>query len=217
MLPPRDRLTICFAHVAYQLQERFLARQTGIASFQLRSAAELQSRIGEADVLLVSGLWRNDLLDGAGRLAFIQSISAGTDQYPALAQGTRHPAGRAQGTNERAVAEACHGADLALTRRLPEARDHQARRHWRGMISDIGAARRGWAARPSSSSDWAASAGGWPGSPRPSIFACWASGGIRRPGATAPMRWRARPPAALLPEARYRRPHPARSPRRPRA
>ena len=40
MLPPKDRLTICFAHVAYQLQERFLARQTGIASFQLRSAAE---------------------------------------------------------------------------------------------------------------------------------------------------------------------------------
>src|SRR5258707_1667784 len=82
MLPPKDRLTICFAHVAYQLQERFLARQTGIAGLQLRSAAELEGRIGEADVLLVSGLWRNELLDRAGRLAFIQSISAGTDQYP---------------------------------------------------------------------------------------------------------------------------------------
>ena len=139
MLPPRDRLTICFAHVAYQLQERFLARQTGIASFQLRSAAELQSRIGEADVLLASGLWRNDLLDKAGRLAFIQSISAGTDQYPrAVLRERGIRLASAQGTNERAVAEHAMALILALTRRLPEARDHQARRHWRGMISDIG-------------------------------------------------------------------------------
>jgi phosphoglycerate dehydrogenase-like enzyme len=139
MLPPKDRLTICFAHVAYQLQERFLARQTGIASFQLRSAAELENRIGEADVLLVSGLWRNELLDKAGRLAFIQSISAGTDQYPrALLRERGIRLASAQGTNERAVAEHAMALILALTRRLPEARDHQARRHWRGMISDIG-------------------------------------------------------------------------------
>ena len=25
MFPPKDQLTICFAHVAYQLQQRFLA------------------------------------------------------------------------------------------------------------------------------------------------------------------------------------------------
>ncbi len=28
MLPSKDRLTICFAHVAYRLRERFLARPT---------------------------------------------------------------------------------------------------------------------------------------------------------------------------------------------
>jgi len=44
MLPPRDRLTVCFAHVAYQLRERFLERKTGISSFQLRSGDELQRR-----------------------------------------------------------------------------------------------------------------------------------------------------------------------------
>ena len=139
MLPPKDRLTICFAHVAYQLQERFLARRTGIASFQLRSAAELESRIGEADVLLVSGLWRSELLEKAGRLRFIQSISAGTDQYarPLLKErGIRLASG--QGANERAVAEHAMALILALTRRLPEARDNQSRRHWRGMIGDIG-------------------------------------------------------------------------------
>ena len=37
MLPSKDTLTICFAHVAYQLQERFAARNTGIHSFAARS------------------------------------------------------------------------------------------------------------------------------------------------------------------------------------
>ncbi len=139
MFPPKDRLTICFAHVAYQLQERFLARQTGIASFQPRTAAEVDRRIGEADVLLVSGLWRNELLEKAGRLRFIQSISAGTDQYSrALLKERGIRLASAQGTNERAVAEHAMALILALTRRLPEARDHQSRRNWRGMISDIG-------------------------------------------------------------------------------
>jgi Phosphoglycerate dehydrogenase and related dehydrogenases len=155
MLPPKDRLTICFAHVAYQLQERsWRARRGSRASSA--SASEFESRIGEADVLLVSGLWRNELLEKAGRLRFIQSISAGTDQYPrALLKARGIRLASAQGTNARAVAEHAMALILALTRRLPEARDHQARRHWRGMISDIGGRRRSWAARRSSSSDWA--------------------------------------------------------------
>lgn len=139
MLPPREKLTICFAHAAYRLQDRFLARNTGLASFELRTLPELERRIGEADVLVVSGLWRNDLLARADRLRFIQSISAGTDQYdkPLLKQrGIRLAS--AQGANERAVAEHAMALILALARRLPEARDNQARRHWRGMIGDIG-------------------------------------------------------------------------------
>ena len=36
MLPPSDKLSICFAHVAYRLQERFAALDTGIASFAVR-------------------------------------------------------------------------------------------------------------------------------------------------------------------------------------
>ena len=42
MLPDRDRLTICFAHVAYQLHERFAALGTGIASFGVRDAETLE-------------------------------------------------------------------------------------------------------------------------------------------------------------------------------
>src|SRR5437870_4415336 len=106
MLPPKDKLTICFAHVAYRLHQRFLALDTGIDSFEVRDAGTLERRIGEADVLVISGLWRNDLLGRAKRLRFIQSIGAGTDQFPreALAQrGVRLASAR--GVNARAVAE----------------------------------------------------------------------------------------------------------------
>lgn len=138
MLPTRDRLTICFAHIAYRLRERFLERDLGIASFQVSSLDELERRIGEADVLAVSGLWRDALLQHAPKLRFIQSVSAGVDQFGAGALESRGiRLASAQGANERAVAEHAMALILALTRRLPEARDNQVRRHWRGMARSI--------------------------------------------------------------------------------
>jgi D-2-hydroxyacid dehydrogenase (NADP+) len=137
--PPKDALTICFAHAAYRLAERFALRESGVRHFEVRSMDELGARIGEADVLVVSGFWRNELAARAKRLRFIQSISAGTDQYARdvlRARGIRLAS--AQGVNERAVAEHAMALILALARRLPEARDHQLKRHWRGMIADIG-------------------------------------------------------------------------------
>src|SRR5688500_17506949 len=80
-LPSRDDLTICFAHSAYRLAERFALRVSGLRSFEVSTPGDLQARIGEAHVLVVSGLWRNDLLAAAPHLTFIQSVSAGTDQY----------------------------------------------------------------------------------------------------------------------------------------
>src|SRR5579862_9106834 len=139
MIPAKDKLTICFAHVAYRLDERFRARGSGIASIEVRDAATLAARIGEADVLVISGLWQNGLLESAARLRYIQSIGAGTDQFPrdALAQrGIRLASAR--GVNYRAVSEHAMALLLALARRLPEARDNQAKRHWRGMIGDLG-------------------------------------------------------------------------------
>jgi phosphoglycerate dehydrogenase-like enzyme len=138
MLPPKERLTICFAHVAYQLQQRFAVRRSGVASFEVRDRGELDRRIGEADVLVVSGLWQDGLLAKAGKLAYIQSIGAGTDQFPRerLAErGIRLAS--AQGVNARAVAEHAMALILALARKLPQARDHQAKKVWRGMIGDI--------------------------------------------------------------------------------
>jgi phosphoglycerate dehydrogenase-like enzyme len=138
MLPPNDKLTICFAHVAYQLHERFSAIETGINSFGVRDLGILENRVGEADVLVISGLWHDGLLDRASKLRFIQAIGAGTDQFPLeelKKRGIRLASAR--GVNYRAVAEHAMALILALSRRLPEARDNQANHVWRGMIADL--------------------------------------------------------------------------------
>lgn len=138
MLPSSDRLTVCFAHAAYQMQARFEARKSGIGCFQVRDRDALAARIGEADIVCVSMMWDNALIVHAPKLRFIQSISAGIDQYdrPALAAaGVRLTS--AAGVNANAVAEHAMALMLAIARRLPEARDNQHAHLWRGMISDI--------------------------------------------------------------------------------
>jgi D-2-hydroxyacid dehydrogenase (NADP+) len=137
MLPPTDKLTILFAHAAYQMADRFAARQTGIKHVQVRNFEDLAARIGEADVVCVSMLWNNTLLLQAPKLAFIQSISAGTDQYDRaalMARGVRLAS--AAGVNANAVAEHAMALILALQRQLHTGRDHQRVQHWRPMISN---------------------------------------------------------------------------------
>jgi phosphoglycerate dehydrogenase-like enzyme len=86
---------------------------------------------------VLSGLWQNLLLDHAKRLRFIQSIGAGTDQFPREELPKRRiRLASARGVNARAVAEHAMALMLALSRRLPEARDNQSRRIWRGMIGN---------------------------------------------------------------------------------
>ncbi|MCX7364375.1 MAG: D-2-hydroxyacid dehydrogenase [Alphaproteobacteria bacterium] len=138
MFPSKDKTTICFAHQAYGMQDRFAVRNTGIASFQVWNYADLQKRVGEADVVVASGMWKNDIIPLAGKLKFIQSISAGMDQYSKEqlgAKGVRLCSG--SGVNARAVAEHAIALMLAIARRLPEARDNQHKKFWRGMIGDL--------------------------------------------------------------------------------
>jgi phosphoglycerate dehydrogenase-like enzyme len=138
MLPPNDELNICFAHVAYRLDERFSALATGINSFEVRDPETLERRVGEAEVLVISGLWQDGLLNRAKKLRFIQAIGAGTDQFPREELAKRRiRLASARGVNYRAVAEHAMALILALSRRLPEARDNQAQRIWRGMIGDL--------------------------------------------------------------------------------
>ena len=149
LLPAPDDLTICFAHVAYQLELTFARRQTNlrlcasseqrrIKHFQVWTPAELAARLQEADVLLISGFWQNDLLDIAPRLRFIQTIGAGYEQFDldALRQrGIR--LANASGVNRNAVSEHAMAMILALTRHIHTGRDHQQRHLWRGMIGDL--------------------------------------------------------------------------------
>lgn len=137
-LPSRTEITICCAHAAYGIQACLAVHEPGLRSFAVTAKDALRQRIGEADVLVVSGLWSNDLLDAAPKLKFIQSIGAGTDQFDrALLRGRGVRLASAQGVNERAVSQHAMALILAIARRLPEARDNQAKRFWRGMISDL--------------------------------------------------------------------------------
>ncbi|MCC7273665.1 MAG: D-2-hydroxyacid dehydrogenase [Alphaproteobacteria bacterium] len=136
-IPPRDRIDILLAHAAYRMGETFAARNTGLRFREVRNLDALKEAMPTADVLVVSGLWRNELLDIAPRLRFVQSIGAGTDQYPrdALkAKGVRLAS--AQGVNERSVSEHALALILTFTRQLHLARDNQAARTWRPMITD---------------------------------------------------------------------------------
>ncbi|HVQ76118.1 MAG TPA: D-2-hydroxyacid dehydrogenase [Candidatus Binatia bacterium] len=138
--PTPDELNVCFAHVAYQMAARFAARGTGIRHAQAWNRDELLAALPHADVLVVSGLWRNDLLDRAPRLRFVQSIGAGYNQFDldALrARGIRLAS--ASGVNRVAVSEHAIALMLGLARQLHTGRDHQRRHHWRQMIGDLAA------------------------------------------------------------------------------
>ncbi|MBE9604807.1 D-2-hydroxyacid dehydrogenase [Acetobacteraceae bacterium H6797] len=138
MLPPKEKLKICFAHVAYHFAERFALRNSGYDAVQAWSKAELEAIQDQVDVLVVSGLWENELAASMPKLRYIQSISAGVDRYdPKVLSVNGIRLASASGANARAVSEHAMSLILALARRLPEARDNQTKRHWRGMIGDL--------------------------------------------------------------------------------
>lgn len=137
LIPPRDKITVLFGHVAYQFAEPFEARKTGIKYMIARTPDEVRARIPDVDVGVFSFFWKNELADIAPRLKLLQSISAGTDQYdkPMLkARGVRLAS--AQGVNANAVAEHAIATVLALSRQLHLLRDAQARKFWRPMQGD---------------------------------------------------------------------------------
>src|ERR1700686_4843321 len=99
MFPSKNVLTICFAHPAYQMKASFDALGTGVDCFEVRDRAAFERRAPEADVIVASGMWHNDLLPLATKLRFIQSIGSGTDQFDKAAVAARgiRPAGGAGG------------------------------------------------------------------------------------------------------------------------
>ncbi len=136
--PGRDATHVLFAHVAYRLGDELAARGLSLRFTEVRSYDALKQALPSADALVVSGLWRDELIDHGVRLRFIQSIGAGTDQFPRDKLAARGILlASAQGVNERAVAEHAMALILALARQLHLARDNQQAKVWRGMISAV--------------------------------------------------------------------------------
>ena len=130
-------LTIGVCHPAYQIAPVLAARLPEATVFQERSADAIAPRMPDLDVLVISGAWRDDLLDGAEKLQWIQAIGVGYNQFPLTELQRRSiRLTNAVGVNANAVSEHAMALVLALSRRLPEARDNQHRKHWRPMISD---------------------------------------------------------------------------------
>ncbi len=136
--PATSDLTIGFAHHAYQLKERFDGRGTGVGHFQVYNPDQLNQRIADMDVLVVSGLWNDALLDNAPKLRWIQSVGTGFDQFPLdqLKERGIHLS-RAFGVMREAVAEQALACMLSLARHMHYLRDYQRQNDWRAYISDI--------------------------------------------------------------------------------
>ncbi|MBT3373794.1 MAG: D-2-hydroxyacid dehydrogenase [Rhodospirillaceae bacterium] len=131
-------ITIHFAHPAYQLSTLFDLRQTGIKHFQTWTHDDLRARIGEGDVLVISGYWKNELLPDADKLRFAQVCGAGYDMFDldaVRAKGVR--LAHASGINVNGVSDHAMALLLALTRQIHTGRDNQRKGIWRGMISDL--------------------------------------------------------------------------------
>ena len=137
-LPPKNELVIHFAHSAYRLAECLDARNTGIRCFQTWTPEETAGRMGEAQIVSMSGFWQNSFLDAPGALQYVQVCAAGYDQFD---QSRLSESGvllaNGSGVNMKAVSDHALALMLGLMRQIHVARDNQRNHHWRGMISDL--------------------------------------------------------------------------------
>jgi len=132
--PPPEDLTIQFAHSAYDFVDEFASRQTGIRHFQTFTREDTVARMGETDVLVLSGFWKNNWLEHDNRLKYVQAISAGYDYFDTSGLKARSIVlCNAGGVNSNAVSEHAFALLLGLTRRIHIARDDQNKHYWRGM------------------------------------------------------------------------------------
>lgn len=132
--PDRRDLTILCAHPAYKVAQTLARRAPDLRVLSATTADEARAHLPHADVVCVSGLWRDDWLARAPKLRFVQSISAGVDQFGKAAfEAACVRLASAQGANATAVAQHALALILALSRRLHLARDLQARADWIGM------------------------------------------------------------------------------------
>ncbi|NVN09554.1 D-2-hydroxyacid dehydrogenase [Nguyenibacter vanlangensis] len=123
---------VCVAHAHYDLKGEMERRPNPPPCVQVNNLADLEQVAADAEVLVVSMLWKNHILDWAPKLKLVQSVSAGVDHYDhALFRERGVHLCSARGVNANAVSDHALGLLLNLSRRLFEARDDQRNAYWR--------------------------------------------------------------------------------------
>lgn len=129
--------TVTLAHAVYDLEGEIGRQGVRCHVGTARDRGAMLPLLGDTEILVVSGLWRNDIPNLAPRLRLVQSVSAGTDQYDrALLRHRSIRLASAQGANANAVSDHAMALLLALTRRIHLARDDQHHARWTGMVGD---------------------------------------------------------------------------------
>ena len=127
-----EKPQICVAHAHYDLKAEIEKRGLSLPCEQVNNLESFKKIAANAEILVVSMLWKNHILDWAPNLKLVQSVSAGVDHY---AHDMFRERGvhlcSAQGVNANAVSDHALGLLLSLSRRLYEARDDQKKTFWR--------------------------------------------------------------------------------------
>ena len=132
-----DDIFVLFAHANYQLDIGFKKLNPQQKSFQVYNYDDLMANIEKANVLVISGLWQNELIEHAKNLKYIQLTGVGYDGYDLnRLKENNIKLCNAVGLNRIVVAEHTISLILSLSRFLHIARDNQLKKYWAPFISD---------------------------------------------------------------------------------
>ena len=132
-----DDIFVLFAHANYQLDIGFKKLNPQQKSFQVYNYDDLMANIEKANVLVISGLWQNELIEHAKNLKYIQLTGVGYDGYDLnKLKENKIKLCNAVGLNRIVVAEHTISLILSLSRFLHIARDNQLKKYWAPFISD---------------------------------------------------------------------------------
>ena len=134
----KEELIVHFAHPAYQFGSCLELRGVPLNFIETRTQEETSARIGEGNVLVITGFWDNAYIEKGANLRFIQACGAGYNQFDIDAMASKGLRfANASGVNVNAVSDHAIALMLGLVRKIHLARDNQHAKYWRGMISEI--------------------------------------------------------------------------------
>ena len=118
--------TIAFVHALRDFEPEARRQLEGHNLLFLKSREAMAERIAELDVVVTGYMWDNGLIPQADRLAYLQTVSSGTEAFdlPAL-KDKGIAVCNARGVNATTTAEHGIGLMMAMSRQLHRARDNQ--------------------------------------------------------------------------------------------